>query len=294
MLFLAVSLAPRAASAEDARTRAAALYDRAVSAQGQGDYAAAAKLFAKADELAPDPAALEAALGAALLADDAALGMTLVERASRDEVTGTLAKAVHAAQTRFADRVGLLRVECGGCTLVVDGEAFPEGTERWVSAGEHGISGLDGAFSGERQVTVGGGERVTVTLELPGRARAARAENASLPEKPEAESASGLSPAWFGVGVGLTVLGAGATLVSGLDTLAIHDDFEAEPTETRAAWGRSAETRTNVLAGLTGAVAVGTALVGLFAVDWGPDEPRVAPLVAPLPGGGAAGLSGRF
>lgn len=295
-LLCAAAGAPRTAFADDPVSQAASLYDRALSAQERGDYGAAGRLFAQADELSPDPAALEAALGAALRADDAALGMTLVERSARGPVTGSLAQVVRTAQSQFADRAGLLRVDCGGCTLVVDGRAFPDGVERWVAAGEHAVSGMDGAYSGETTVTVPGGDRVTITLDLPGRkgpARAPRAE--SGPADGGAESGSrGLSPAWFGVGVGLTVLGGGATLASGLDTLAIHDDFEATPTEAIAERGQSAESRTYVLGGLTAAVAVGTLLIGLFAVEWEPEEAHVAPLVVPLPGGGGAGFGGRF
>jgi hypothetical protein len=56
--------------------------------------------------------------------------------------------------------------------------------------------------------------------------------------------------------------------------------------------GKSAETRTNVLLGVTLGAAVITGVVGLFFTEW--SRPAVTASVAPLPGGGSVGLHGRF
>ena len=108
---------------------------------------------------------------------------------------------------------------------------------------------------------------------------------------------------------GLTVLGAGATAWSGLDA-------EANPGPTTvkrecmgvgdscAAYrtGLAAQLRTNVLLGVTGVLAVSSAVIGVFFTDWsggrmhassgtgGPAAPRVAAFVGPA----SAGLLGTF
>ncbi|MEJ7733098.1 MAG: hypothetical protein WKG00_28365 [Polyangiaceae bacterium] len=103
------------------------------------------------------------------------------------------------------------------------------------------------------------------TRALPAAARAARAAD---------ETPGGISPLWFWVGVGATAALGGATVGSGVDTLAKHDDY----LNTRQAGGdeagRRAETRTNVLLGTTVAAGVATGLLGLLAVRWSSAPPR--------------------
>src|SRR4051794_25933146 len=81
----------------------AALYEKGAAAQQRGDYADAARLFAKADALAPNPIALEAALRAGTTADSAVFAMELADRADARAKTKALAAAVAGAKSAFAD-----------------------------------------------------------------------------------------------------------------------------------------------------------------------------------------------
>lgn len=97
--------------------------------------------------------------------------------------------------------------------------------------------------------------------------------------KPEEEKA-GLSPVYVGIGAALTVVGAGLSVWSGLNTLKARDQYEDfaggfdEPsTEAAAASkelyddGVSRQNRTNVLFIATGVLAVGTGVLAVF-TDW--------------------------
>lgn len=286
------------AGAQERVQAAGVLYDQAVEAQRQGEYARAASLFARADELSPAPAALEAALGAALLADDPVLGMTLVQRSSRGATSKSLAAVVRAAQAKFADRVGILRVACGGCTVFVDGERFPVEVDRWVTTGRHEVELTLGDRSEKQSVRVPRAERVEVGFKrapVSRRRPAAEAIEAppppATPDQPETE---GISQAWFWGGAGLTAVFAVVSLVSGFETLRLHDEFLISPTAQKAADGQAAETRTYALVGVTAGLLVGTALIGILAVEWSSPDAKVAGAVAPIPGGAAASFVARF
>jgi hypothetical protein len=67
----------------DNKQKARAAYARATEANERGDYVGAARELALADELAPNPVTLKAALEATLDADAAVLGMELVARADK-------------------------------------------------------------------------------------------------------------------------------------------------------------------------------------------------------------------
>jgi hypothetical protein len=118
------------------------------------------------------------------------------------------------------------------------------------------------------------------------------------------------------VGTVLTA-GAGATLIwSGVDTLDGVGPYEADPTPERLADGQSRELRTNVLIGVTGALAI-TTLVFAIVTDWDGDpapagesdapaeaapSPEVSSVsIAPMPNasgdgvdGAVVGIGGRF
>jgi hypothetical protein len=104
-------------------------------------------------------------------------------------------------------------------------------------------------------------------------------EPAPAPEGPVDEGpkkSGGWSPTVFFVGVGLTVAAGGVTVWSGIDT---KNNPGPEKVKAECAAGdtncdlykegRSKQLRTNVLIGVTSALAVGTGLIGALAVDWG-------------------------
>ena len=103
---------------------------------------------------------------------------------------------------------------------------------------------------------------------------------------------------WFWLGVGATAAASGVTLWSGVDTSNKHQSFAddrcaqvgSSACTTLAADGSSAQTRTNVLLGVTGALGVATVVVLLF-THWGPsgasEDGRARVGLAP---GGAGGV----
>ena len=76
-------------------------YDEGTKAYGRGDFRGAAAAFARADALAPNDIALEAALDAAIKAHDPVLGRELLDRAKRTKAEGPLAESIRNAEREF-------------------------------------------------------------------------------------------------------------------------------------------------------------------------------------------------
>jgi hypothetical protein len=104
-------------------------------------------------------------------------------------------------------------------------------------------------------------------------------------------------PSFVFIAAAVLTAGAGAALIwSGVDTLSGVDEYERLRTPELLAEGQSKETRTNVLIGVTGALAIATVVLAIF-TDWGggdEDDHSVGAALAPLPGGAAAFVEGRF
>lgn len=273
--------------------RARDAYDRGVRAHAAGDHAAAAVAFADADKLAPTAASLEAALEAAMRADDAALGAELLERAeARPERDASLSKTIDAAKSRFAGRAGKIRVQCKEsdlCLVAVDGRALDASRPIWTTVGAHTVIVQREHDRIERLVQVDPGA-VTV-VSAAGDAPAFMQAKAGGPNTPRAEARGGVSPVWFWIGLGATAVAGGAATISGLAALADHDDFVARgcgrggtgpvPSDCNrlSDAGGVATLRTNLLIGLTGLLAVNTAVLGAVFVRW-----------SPAPGGGGVAV----
>lgn len=265
--------------------RARAAYDRGVRANAVGDHASAARAFAEADALSPQPASLEAALESAMKADDAPLGAELVERADGRAPDAGLKKTLEAARRRFAGRTGKIRVECRGesrCLAAVDGVAADARRPIYVTAGvPHAVVVQRGDERVERLVDVKVDAIVVVEGGPAGGAGAGTLAGAGAGTSvAPAEPSSGLSRGWFYGGLGVTAVFGAITIVSGLDAVAKHDRFVSDgcggtgagpvpaDCDSRSAEGASASTRTNVFLGATALFAVTTAAIGIFAVRW--------------------------
>lgn len=246
-------------SAED-KQKARAAYTRANEANERGDYGTAARELALADELAPNSVTLKAALEAALDADAAVLGMELVARADKRNESGETAQVVETVRKRFSGRTGRLLVICPGrtpCQATFDGEAIAVANERFVPVGKHRLIVSRGAAKVQRDIDVE--PRGLTTVNGP--------EQGS----PQG-SGAGLSSAWFVAGLVATAAAGVGTSISGAGTKEKHDAFVqarcAEPGPVpRCAQlandGQSAQTRTNVLAGVTGALGLTTVILGI-------------------------------
>ncbi|MCK6552774.1 hypothetical protein L6R52_43525, partial [Myxococcota bacterium] len=147
------------AVADEAR----AAYDRGAAAYERGDFGAAVVELARADELVPNDVALEAALRAAIAADDPVLGTILLDRAAARAATAPsssgLASIRDEARARFRGRTARLHVTCRTCVATLDGLPIAVGTDVVVRAGK-------------RRLTVARGDvRTTRELELTPDAR---------------------------------------------------------------------------------------------------------------------------
>ncbi|MFO0638053.1 MAG: hypothetical protein U0183_02490 [Polyangiaceae bacterium] len=317
-------------------------YDRGVKAYAKHDAATAAREFALADELAPSPVALRAALDAAIEADDPVLGSELVERAGRAPSPPELSASVEKAKRAFSKRVGRVVLHCGegrACDGTVDGAPLVPGKPRIVRVGDHQVRLRSGATEESSRVTVAGDELVEVHLSAaaglppvaPKPAEPATPAPASPPAPapappPAPPSASVPAPATktvsapapsnaepsrkplprgvVAIGGGLTVVAGAVAIASAVDVSGKHGDFVSlgcatvvsNDCTTLASSGKSAETRTNIMLGVTGGLAVVTAVVAFTLVDWGGPESGKAITLAPTggPGQGGIRLSGAF
>ncbi len=263
---LAFTFAGATAYAEgpDNKAIARAAYDRGKRAYDAGRYGEAVHEFMQADELIPNPIAVRPALQAAINIDDPLRGMALVERAGEEGI-GTEA-LVREARAKFSPRVGRITLVCpdGPCHGRIDGE--PAKPVTWVTPGTHALEWDCGVRT---TVIVAAGQ--SVEARPPAGCSPTPAPIPTTPPE-NSDASGGIAPTWFWVGIGLTTIGLGASIASGVDTLHLHQVFAAQPNAARQDDGRAAQLRTNVFFGVTAALAVATAGVGVFAVKWGNGE----------------------
>ena len=292
-----LSVAPGVARADDAANEVQAhqAYDRGTSAYRRKDYITAAREYAAADALSPNPTALQAAIDAAVLADDPVLGTQLLDRARGAPRSDALLTTMLVAEKRFAGRTGRVRMSCPAspCLATIDGAAVDPALPAVVRVGSHSVLVQSGGYTTTRTVTIAPDETVVVgpnstanpgAAPLPGPSPAPSSAPAPSPrDAPPADApapapvasadvGTGISPVWFFVGVGATAVAGGVTIASGADTASKHASFEQclqrkESCSSQQTSGQSAQTRTNVLVGVTAVLGVATALTLPF-VRW--------------------------
>jgi hypothetical protein len=289
----ALALGAKTASADTAGVNEArAAYTRATRAFDAGEFALAAREFARADQLVPSNAAMEAALEATLRADDAVLGITLVERAKNRALAldDRAKKAIDHVKETFANRVGRVTLPCDGarkCRGLVDGAEVEQPlVPVVVRAGHRRVRVLRDDVAADYDIDVPAGE--TVILPVPPGAQtsppdpqAANPEPGVTPEKPptpvgesrEETRATGFGKAMTWTAAGLTLVAGGLTIASYVDLRSQRQSFErgacgvganasvppANDCHNRATRGQNAELRTGILLGATGALAITTA-----------------------------------
>jgi len=315
---LALSACAIAGSARaDDPEAARAAYDRGTRAFEAKRYPEAAVEFARADALAPNAVALGSALKTAALADDPVLGMTLADRAELRVGAGEAAlAAARRLREKFADRTGKLLIRCAAvraCTATVDTDP----SRRAATLGHRGRScgrdhgwGCGGALHGDRPRGQGRG--------VAG-ARASRGTGARGAEPGGAVARGARGSADHGArrsSLGSIGNNRRARHLSRVVLDRRRRDRRArrggrrigrryaaqahrlrEPRHRRSQLGQAAQTRTNVLLGVTGAAALATAAVGIFAVRWSRTDggtPGAAAALALCPGPGGVAVRGRF
>ncbi|NOY92423.1 MAG: hypothetical protein GXP55_14610 [Deltaproteobacteria bacterium] len=312
-----ISLGAAPLRAQDAQERASAAeaYDRGTSAYLAQNFAAAARWFETAHRLAPAASALIQAVRAHLRADHGLRAATLALRLHLlypdDQAAQEAAAPVLEEAAQNYVRV---EVSCDDCTLELDGTLLETPAFFVDPGGDHAL--IAHFPTGEREATLRGsaGDELSPAFEAPpastddgtGHGRGLG------PAIDTPEPASGLPMGVFFTSLALTA-GAGAALVwSGLDTNSDADTYEASiaagdfaTAERQLAKGRDEERRTNILIGITAGLGLTTALLAAF-TKWGGDSSEgqdadeasgpsiTGASLAPLPGGGAVGVQGRF
>jgi hypothetical protein len=124
-------------------------------------------------------------------------------------------------------------------------------------------------------------------------------EEEDVTAPPPVPRGSGVHPALFGTFAGLAAVGLAITIWSGIDVVNGAAEYRENPTHARYDDGIARELRTNVLIGVTSALAV-AAFISVFFTDWddigpGPDE-SVAwmPSFYATESGGGAMITGRY
>lgn len=225
------------------------------------------------------------------LARAATLADLAKKRYAADQQTRELAEEVLAEAGR---KLHEARITCSEeCAVAADGKiASLEDGKSFALYLEPGPHALSFSFAKgrhvERTLEAKPGAHDDLAIEAP----PAPKEGDPPPPKTEAPPvtvapSSGLPPAVFYVGLGLTVAAGAATIISGVATLsspgkdAVRDGCvgQGESCELYKS-GLAGEVRTNVGLGITAGAAVGTALIGIFLTDWGPSAPKRAPSAA--------------
>ncbi len=327
---MALSIVPYSAYAQDDdgttkqenREAAAAAYDRGTKAYVAGDYARAARFYETAFRLAPAaPALIQAVKAYQQAGDDRRAGTAAL---ALQEEYGVSQMAEHTTQALEKARAQYFRVDivCENCKLEIEGERQeflsvflePDKTHTITAVFESGPTSksVKGAAGEQKMVALiaprpGEGD-VTVTEKEPEANANEKASEASREDSKttsaETSGSEGLSPVFFWTGVGLTAVVTGVTIWSGLDTQSAADTYEKNPTQKGLDDGRSLELRTDILIGVSAALAVGTAVVGIFFTDWNGSEAKSSQTAARspqfrvaatwVPGGGVAMVRGQF
>jgi hypothetical protein len=271
-------ISPRIALADDAAAEARAAYNLGLVAHEAGDEKSAAREFARADALVPSPEALEAATASALRADDAILGMMLVERAHSRVLDAQATETIERARHAFALRVVTIAIDCNGatdCSLAIDGATSIDAHAPALAlAGKHTIVVSRDKIGQTVNIASGGGEVISIA-----------APSAALAPTPVAEEKNDSSiarPVAFGA-IGVTLLVGGFAIASGIDAKTKRSDFERGACGTDAAAGtspsadcgqladsgRAAQLRTNWLIAGTAVAAAATLAFVIIAKPFG-------------------------
>jgi len=298
----AARAAEEASEPTPAQVRSAAeAFDRGREAYKTEDYVEAAEQFESADANAPSAAALELAIRARDKAGQLDRAATLAALAlARHPDDPNIQKIAPAIVQRAKAELGEIDLKCDDpCDVTVAGKIAPgrRSTDRtvFVVPGTYAVrAGWSADRSASKSIEASKGVATALDFQAP-------VVPVSPPPAPSprpnvddgqssdqgAEHRSGaLPPTVFWVGVGVTALTTGITIWSGLDTQnnpgpgRVRDACNAmPPTDCNSLYdqGRSKQTRTNVLLGVTGGVGIATAVIGAFFTDWGGGSKSAAP-----------------
>ncbi len=267
---------------EQSRRDAAREFAEGEKAFKAGDYRHAASLFESAYRLAPHPNPLWNAARAWQKAGDGPRAATLYARylsEAPDDAPGR-----PSATTALADLSSkLTRVEISAQNVAdVRVDNVPaDGLVLYVEPGAHTFSARSDAGQVERSAQAAAGSTLTITLAPPAPSSTSTPTSTPTPTSTSTPTSTtapghGWSPWIVVAGGGLTLVGAVATIVSGIDTANFKSNHydpdyarhDAQAVGQDLASGLDRERRTNILLGATVGVGVLTGVMALFFVDW--------------------------
>jgi hypothetical protein len=298
---------PAAAAATDATPEqlqfAAHEHDLGYRAYVGRQYDEAATHFENAFFAAPNPAELRSAVRARREAGEHARAATLAaigQRKYPDDAA--LAKLADETLAEARPKVFEVRITSPAeCNVVVDDKVVAPEKVRdfrfYVEPGKH-------------ELVVGWSEGRTKRVRVEGKAGGSQTialDPPPAPPKPapdrrtEPPPAKPFGPLVVVAGAGLTAVGVGLTIWSGLDAQknpgpdAVRADCVGQGESCpQYQQGLGAQRRTNVLLGVTAGVAAVTAVVGVFFTQWSHAEHPAAASIEPAIGLGQAGVRGTF
>jgi hypothetical protein len=288
---------------------AASAFSRAQEAEARGDLAGAAALYELADRISPTPAALRNATRARMAAGQlpsAAVNAEELRRRYPDDA-GSLALAEEVL-SEARQKLARVITQCNpGCNVVVDGLAASTQLKKthvvYVEPGGHTIvARFEDESTAIQSVDAIVGQDRTVELVKPtvGPYPQSSAPAPASPEAPPLAPApagpaadtgrsGGLSPV-FGIVLGGAALALGAGAVwSGLDTKDAKDEFKKNPSRDAFDEGEGKDTRTNVLIGATAVVGLASIVILSVATDWSGGGEKPSARVAVRLSGSARG-----
>lgn len=254
-------------------------FDAGIEAYRSQDYATASKHFEAAYDLRPHPVVLFNWALAESRLQKFVQALEHFETVLADPETPNDLRATLEEEKAKAERgVATIEVDAGGeGKIFVDEQVFEGKTASVrVNPGAYFVRvEIGGRDVVKREVTLKAGERIQVAVDRTEIVKQAPARPVVRDRKPLPMERQGLDPIWVYAGAGLTLVLGGVTLWSALDTKRSHDDYENDlpalnqaEVNQRVDDGHAKEFRTNVLIGGTAVVGVGTAVIGLFLVDW--------------------------
>jgi hypothetical protein len=290
------SAQPHSAATDEPRPEdlqaAAAAFAEGQRAQLRGDYVQAAEFFELADRSAPNAVALRSAIrshrAGGHRARAATLSLEALSRYASDAETRAVADEVLAESAPMLARV---RVECTpACSLVLDGRALRDTAsdvfDFFVEEGQRHLSASwPGRPTARRDLEFGPHTEHTIELVAPASPEPVATERApddelhdepvrdaiAMPAPVPASDSSGLSPAIFATGAGLTAVALGIGIGFGIDTLSARDAYVADPTRERYEQGIDRQNLTNGFLFGAAALGIGTFVIAFF-TDWDGDS----------------------
>lgn len=327
MIMTTFALQVRASDVSADHTAAAQAYDRGTAAYLGGNYLQAAGWFETAHRLAPAAAALQQAARAYQRAGEDAHAASLALELKRMYPTQAESTAF-AEEMLDALAPELLKVvvHCEACEITADDKVQPTSAFFLPADVSHTLSVTFATGTNTKQIRGAAGTEQTLTFEppehtdpQPATVATAQVNGSDLDAAPE-PARPPFDPWTTWVAVGLTGALGVATALSGLDAIQAGHDYDDAITEWRQAgcsdaltsvaaetdcanryrWAQQrfsaaddAESRTNLLLGVTAAVGLSAVLLAFFLTDWGDDEasgrsqaPMTLFSLNPLPGAG--------